>query len=81
MYVESLGNIIPWMLALVHYRYARWMTMHVKDLLEIQLTCPAIYAEFQKGNFVTQRKTRHKKLDIKFRHKLMTKFTNDWMQF
>ena len=46
------------MFALDHYRYARWMTIYVKDLLELQLTCPTIYAEFQKGNFVTH-KTRH----------------------
>ena len=59
MYVESLGNIILWMFVLDHYRYARWMAINVKDLLELQLTCPTIYAEFQKGNFVTQ-KTRHK---------------------
>ena len=57
-YVESLGKIIPWMFALDHYRYARWRTIHVKDLLELQLTCPTIYAKFQKGNFVTQ-KTIH----------------------
>ena len=59
MYVESIGKIIPWVFALDHYRYARWMTIHVKVLLELQLTCPTIYAEFQKGNFVTQ-KIRHK---------------------
>ena len=27
--VESLDKIIPWMFALDHYRYARWMTFHV----------------------------------------------------
>ena len=59
MYVESLSNIIHWMFALDNYRYARWMTFHVKGLFEFQFTCPAIYAGFQKGNFVTQ-KTRHK---------------------
>ena len=59
MYVESLSNFIPWIFALDHFGYARWMTIHVKVLLENQLTCPTIYAECQKGNFVTQ-KTRHK---------------------
>ena len=53
MYIETL-KINPWMFA----RYARWMTIHVNDLLELQLTCPTIYGEFQKGNFDTQ-KTRH----------------------
>ena len=59
MNVESLDRIIPWMFALDRYCYTHLMTIHVKDLLKLQLTCPTIYAEFQKGNFVTQ-KTRHK---------------------
>jgi hypothetical protein len=59
VYIESLGKIIPWMFALDHYHYARFMTFHVKDLLALQDTCPTIYDEFVKGNFVTQ-KSRHK---------------------
>ena len=59
MNVESLGKMISLMFALDHFRYARWMIIHNKGFLGLQLTCPTIYAEFQKGNFVTQ-KTRHK---------------------
>ena len=58
-YVESLGKIIPWMFALDHYHYARWMTVHVRDLLALEINCPSTHAEFLKGNFVTQ-KTEHK---------------------
>ena len=58
-YVESLRKIIPWMFALDHYHYARWMTVHVSDLLALQKKCPSIHAEFLKGNFVTQ-KSKHK---------------------
>ena len=54
-YVESLGNITPWMFALDHYHYARWMTVHVRDLLALENNCTYNYAEFLKGNFVIQK--------------------------
>ena len=59
-YVESLSKIIPWMFALDHYLYARWMSVHLRDLLALEVECPAVHQEFsEKGNFVTQ-KTTHK---------------------
>ena len=59
LYVESLGKIIPWMFALDHYHYARWLTAHVKDMLALENLCPSTYTQFMNGNFVTQ-KSRHK---------------------
>ena len=59
-YKESLLEIIPWMFALDHYLYARWMSVHMRDLLALEIDCPAVHQEFsEKGNFVTQ-KTHHK---------------------
>ena len=54
-YVELLGKIIPWMFALDHYHYAGWMTVHVADLLDLENTSPATYAQFLNGHFVTQK--------------------------
>ena len=42
--VESLGKIIPWMFALDHYNYARWMTVHVRDLLTLEVNSPTTHA-------------------------------------
>ena len=56
-YLDSLGKIIPWMFALDHFHYSRWMAIHVKDLLALENNSPATYAEFLKGNFVTQKCT------------------------
>ena len=48
------------MFALDHYLYARWMSVHLRDLLALEIECPAVHQEFsEKGNFVTQ-KTTHK---------------------
>ena len=58
-YLESLGKFIPWMFALDHYHYSRWLTVHVKDLLMLKENCPGVHDEFMKGHFVTQ-KTKHK---------------------
>ena len=57
--MESFGKIIPWMFALDHNHYARWMTVHVRDLLTLEVNSHSTHAEFLKGNFVTQ-KTAHK---------------------
>ena len=35
-YLKSLGKLIPWMFALDHYDYARWMTVHVKICLPLR---------------------------------------------
>jgi hypothetical protein len=40
LYVEALGMIIPWMFAMDHYHYARWLTIHVRDLMNLQDQCP-----------------------------------------
>ena len=48
------------MFALDHYLYARWMSVHMRDLLALEIDCPAMHQGFsEKGNFVTQ-KTTHK---------------------
>ena len=59
LYVQTLGKIIPWMFALDHIHYARWLTVRVIYLLQLQSRCPDVYADFVGGNFVT-RKTSHK---------------------
>ena len=51
--VKALGKIIPWMFAMDNIHYARWLTVHVIDLLQLQSQCPDIYKEFIGGRFVT----------------------------
>ena len=59
LHVETLTAIIPWMFAMDHYHYARWLTVHVTDLQELSNDSMDIHREFVKGNFVTQ-KSSHK---------------------
>ena len=59
LYVETLTAIIPWMFAIGHHHYARWLTVHVMDLNELPNDSPHTHTEFVNGNFVTQ-KSSHK---------------------
>ena len=47
------------MFTLDYYYYARWIMIHMRDLLSLDINRPTTHAEFLKGNFVT-RKTMHK---------------------
>ena len=55
LYIEVLGEIIPCFFTFNHSNYARWLPVHVRDLVNLQAQHPDLYAEFQKGNFVVQR--------------------------
>ncbi len=55
LYVESLTQITPWMFALDHTHYSRWLPVHT-TLAEKH---PYVLAEFKSGKFVVH-KTRNK---------------------
>ena len=38
-----LSKIILWMFALDHYLYARWMSVHLRNLLTLEVECPAVH--------------------------------------
>ena len=42
-----------------HFHYARWLYVHVRDLMQLEGECPTVWNEFLKGHFVSQ-KTLHK---------------------
>jgi len=42
-----------------HYHYSRWLSIHIRDLMQLHDQCPSAYSEFMAGHFVTQ-KSSHK---------------------
>ena len=38
--VEALGSIIPRMFAMDHFHYARWFSVHVRDLIQLDMNAP-----------------------------------------
>ena len=57
LYIDTLNQLVPWCFALDHLHYARWLPVHIKDMVALKTMHPSVYHEFQKGNFVVQRST------------------------
>ena len=59
-YVVLMGglHIVPWMFAMDHFHYARWLSVHVRDLIQLERECPKVWNEFLKGHFVMQKTSR-----------------------
>ena len=60
LYVLSIAKILPWLFALDHYHYARWLLIHLHDMQRLEQTDPQIHHEFcMKGHFVVSRRKNH----------------------
>ena len=58
LYIDALTNIVPWFLALGHTNYARWIPVHLRDMVALEDKHTDVFAEFMAGNF-TVKKTTH----------------------
>ena len=52
LYVDVLNSSMKHIFALNHFNYARWLSLHVDDLLKLVYKCSDIYKEFCNGHFV-----------------------------
>ena len=59
LYIQSLRKLAPWLFALDHTHYARWLPVHIHDMSTLQQKHPEVYDEFLNGKFVV-RKTENK---------------------
>ena len=41
-----------------HYHYARWCSVPLMDLIQLDINCPDIYRKFSNGNFSFQKTVR-----------------------
>lgn len=58
LYLQSLSQLLPWFFALDHPNYARWLSVHVRDLTMLETTHPSIFVEFWAGGFVARKTHR-----------------------
>ncbi|KAK3740395.1 hypothetical protein QZH41_000916 [Actinostola sp. cb2023] len=58
LYVESLLKIIPWMFALDHTNYARWLPVHIRDMQELEVKHPEVFQQFTNGSFAVHKTKR-----------------------
>ena len=58
LYISALVLLMPWFFALNHTNYARWLPVHIRDMILLEESHPAVFAEFISENFVMQN-TQH----------------------
>ena len=59
LYVQVCDELCAWFRVMDHTTYARWLSVHVRDMFKLSETHPDIHAKFLKGNFVVH-KSPHK---------------------
>ena len=52
MHVKSLKILCPWFFALNHHLYARWASVHIRDIETLEESNSDLIEEFAQGNFV-----------------------------
>ena len=58
IYVQSCDELCSWFHALDHTNYARWLPVHVSDMVQLAHQNHERHAEFMKGNLVVQKSRR-----------------------
>ena len=58
LYVSSLKQVVKWYYACDHYHYARWVTFHLYDLVNLQTTLPYLCKCFSDGCFAFQKSNK-----------------------
>ena len=51
-------HLMPWVFALDHVNYARWLSIHIRDMSSLPNVLPSIYREFSSGRFVAHKTMR-----------------------
>ena len=50
--------LVPWFIALEHINYARWIPVHLRDMIAMKNIHPDVHAQFLKGNIVVKKTAR-----------------------
>jgi len=60
LYAKSLQDLLPWFFALdqTNYRYSRWLSVHVRDMLLLEKLHPDVNEKFVAGCFTAAKTTR-----------------------
>ena len=55
LYHEALSGLIPYFFTNNIVNYARWLPVHLKDMMSFEQQHPEVAREFHKGNFVVHK--------------------------
>ena len=59
LYCEVLSELIPYFFANNNTNYARWLSIHLRDMLSLDKKHPELAQEFRRGNFVDTKTRRN----------------------
>ena len=59
LYIEAITQLLPWFFALDHIHYARWLSVHVRDMTTLPVKHPTVAAHFEGGHFVIHKTVKH----------------------
>ena len=59
LYRESLSELIPYFFANNNINYARWLPIHLRDMICLEKQHPDVAREFHQGNFVVHKYDRN----------------------
>ena len=57
LYKDAVTALMPWVFALNHSYYARWIPVHIRDMISLKESHPGIFEKFLQGNFVVKNST------------------------
>ena len=58
LYREALSELVPYFFANNNVNYARWIPIHLRDMMSLEQQHPDVAREFHKGNFVIHKSRR-----------------------
>jgi hypothetical protein len=54
LYRDTLSLMLPWLFALNHTNYARWIPVHLRDMCLLLQISPDVATEFEQGSFMSR---------------------------
>lgn len=58
LYLDAVQKLAAWCFALDHTNYARWLPVHLQDMLSLEEELPYVYHQFLNHGFVVQKTSR-----------------------
>jgi len=58
LYCDALSELIPYFFANNNINYARWLPIHLRDMMSLEQHHPQVASEFRNGNFVVHKSCR-----------------------
>ena len=58
LYLAAICTLAPWFFALDHTHYARWLSIHIRDMATLENRLPEVATQFGQGGFIVHKSKR-----------------------